>query len=91
MSRPSEYTYKSPPSKLIKLFREARDNWKQKYLESTQHNKYLKNRIHFLETSKQKYKDQVKSLQSEIHHLQQQLLESQNSASEPKKTKFFPL
>ena len=87
MSRPSEYTYKSPPSKIIKLFREARDKWKQKSLDATTQIKYLKNRINFLETSKQKVKDQVKSLQAENQNLREQIVQLHPSQADDSKKK----
>lgn len=87
MGRTSQYSYKSSPSKLINLFREARNKWKNKSIEATKQIKYLKNRINFLETSKQKFKDQVKTLQTENHNLQQQIVELKQSRAEELKKK----
>ena len=45
-------SYRSPTHKLLKWFKESRDNWKTKYQELKKNFKQLENRIRFLESSK---------------------------------------
>jgi len=56
--------YKSPTHKLLKWFKESRDNWKTKYQELKKNFKQLENRIRFLESSKNRWKKEAIELRA---------------------------
>ena len=58
--------YKSPPGKLLAVFRLGRDQWKEKCAEGKRQIKYLKTRIKRLESSKTELEDKIKDLQEEV-------------------------
>ncbi len=58
--------YKSPPRKLIVIFKLSRDRWKAKSKKSKKIIKRLNNRIRFLNESKNKLKRQVSELKAEL-------------------------
>ena len=58
--------YVSPKHKLLKLFKDGRDNWKEKHAKEKKRIKYLKNRVHFLEESKASLKNQVSELKQKL-------------------------
>jgi hypothetical protein len=61
-----EKEYKSPVRKLVKFFKNSRDNWKGKYQELKKKFKRQSNRIRFLEKSKENLKKRVKELETEV-------------------------
>ncbi len=56
-----EKTYKSPQRKLLKFFEKCRNSWKAKCREAKRTIQRLKNRIRFLEQSKEPWKNRVGS------------------------------
>jgi len=59
-------SYRSPAQKLLKWFKESRDNWKTKYQELKKNVKQLENRIRFLESSKNKWKKEAIELRAAL-------------------------
>ncbi len=59
-------SYKSPPHKLVRFFLESRDKWKEKYLSLKKDNKYLQNKISFLNGSKTRWKEKSLYLDKEL-------------------------
>ena len=85
--------YASPTYKLLTVFKEGRDKWKEKTIRVKKELKLAKNRILFLEDSKAKFKKQTKELkktvvqlQSEIADLKSQLHTEEKSNDVKKKT-----
>ncbi len=62
--------YKSSLKKLVKFFKKSRDNWKNKAQAAKQALKLAKNRIRFLEDSKEKFKAEVKMLKKQMLSIQ---------------------
>ena len=71
VAEPKEY--KSPLRKLMNVFREGREQWKEKCAQSKRQIKTLKNRIKRLESSKTGLANKVKNLQEEVAFLNAQL------------------
>jgi predicted RNase H-like nuclease (RuvC/YqgF family) len=65
--------YLSPVYKLLKLFKEGRDNWKRKTARAKKELKLRHNRIVFLERSKGKLKEKVSFLENKLVILQAEL------------------
>jgi chromosome segregation ATPase len=65
--------YSSPPHKLLKLFKEGRDSWKEKTREAKKQLKLKRNRITFLEESKAKLKSRVEELEETLIALHAEL------------------
>jgi chromosome segregation ATPase len=65
--------YKSPTRKLLAVFRDGRDPWKEKCAEAKRQIKTLKTRIYRLESRKQELTGQVKNLEEELDFLKAQL------------------
>lgn len=61
--------YKSPRRKLVVFFHKSRDQWKTKCQEAKKALKLLKNKIRFLEASKNYWKSRVKELEDEVAQL----------------------
>jgi hypothetical protein len=69
--------YKSPIHKVLSLLEKGRDNWKAKYSELKQLNKYLLNKLRRIEQSKEVWKqraieaervlDEIKAAQKKAH------------------------
>jgi len=59
-------TYKSPVRKLVKFFEQSRDQWKEKHQTTKKTNKYLKNRIRTLQTSKAKWREEALDLRKQL-------------------------
>jgi hypothetical protein len=57
--------YKSPMKKLVVFFEKSRNQWKEKTLVTKAQLKIAKNRIKFLESSKNELKIQLKILREE--------------------------
>src|ERR1700691_1107602 len=83
---PTRPPYKSPPSKLLCFFRKSRNQWKEKCLATKRLVKQLKNRIRFLETSKEHWKSQVGELKGDYALLSEKTeqLQAQAHATEEK-------
>jgi uncharacterized protein YlxW (UPF0749 family) len=62
----NEDEYKSPIKKLVGFFEKSRDQWKEKSSENKAKVKLLNNRVRFLEKSKEKLKNEIKSLKIEL-------------------------
>ena len=58
--------YKSPKRKLIKFFKESRNNWKKKCLNAKYTIKLLRNQVRYLEKRKTELSQQVKELKKEL-------------------------
>jgi hypothetical protein len=58
--------YKSPPRKLVHFFEKSRDQWKAKCLQAKIAVKGLNNRIRFLESSQEHWKNRAKALEAEL-------------------------
>ena len=71
VAEPKEY--KSPLRKLMNVFRDGREQWKEKCAQSRRQIKTLKNRIKRLENSKTELTNEVKNLQEEVGFLNAQL------------------
>lgn len=65
--------YRSPTPKLMRFFEKSRDRWKQKCLESKNRVKLLHTKVADLKVSRQRWKDQARSLQRENAQLQAEL------------------
>lgn len=65
--------FKSPPSRLARLFLKGRDSWKEKCRGAKLEIKILKNRIHFLEESKAALKERNQRLKAETDRLKSAL------------------
>jgi hypothetical protein len=61
--------FKSPPTRLARLFLQGRDAWKEKCREAKLQNKILKNRIRFLNESKAALKEKNRQLRAEADRL----------------------
>lgn len=58
--------YRSPPGKLIKFFKQSRDQWKAKCLAAKARGKGLKHQLRFVEKSKASWKSRVQALEGEL-------------------------
>jgi hypothetical protein len=65
--------YKSPTKKLVVFFEKSRNQWKEKTLATKLQLKIAKNRIKFLESSKNELKIQLKMLREESKKLEMQI------------------
>lgn len=65
--------YKSPVSKLAKLFRNSRDNWKAKYKEAKYKGKLLADQVRY-------WKNKATSLKRRVVELERELCESQKNS-----------
>lgn len=72
--------YKSPMKKLVVFFEKSRNQWKEKTLTTKGQLKIAKNRIKFLESSKNELKIQLKILREENKKLEVQI---KNTSSIP--------
>ena len=63
-SEPREY--KSPTRKLVKFFHKSRDQWKAKCIDTKATVKRLKNRVRYLEASKEEWKNRALALEKEL-------------------------
>ena len=89
--------YASPTHKLLAVFKQGRDKWKEKAIATKKELKLCKNRIVFLEESKEKFKGRSKELKaivtqlkSEIVNLQSQLNSDRQSNDIKKRNKVDP-
>ena len=62
----SEVTYKTPVKKLAKFFEDSRDAWKQRAQDAAREAKLKRNRIKFLEESKEKLKQENLALKKRL-------------------------
>ncbi|MBF0240229.1 MAG: hypothetical protein HQM12_21200 [SAR324 cluster bacterium] len=85
MKESPEKEYKSPERKLLRVFREGRDQWKRKCQEGKQVIKFLRNRVAFLESSKAQLKARVKELEQEVRTLRSGLAMEDGSDAIPQK------
>ena len=58
--------YKSPVEKVVSFLEKSRNGWKGKYLDKNKENKYLKNKIRFLESSKKKWREETIILRKKV-------------------------
>ena len=58
--------YKSPSRKLVKFFKNSRDNWKSKYQDLKYKMKLMQNKILYLEKRKTQLNQRIKELQQEL-------------------------
>lgn len=62
--------YKSPLKKLVTFFKKSRDSWKEKYLNSKNENRLLKNKLSVLKESKQKWKEETLFLRKRLKEVE---------------------
>jgi len=81
-----ESLYISPLRKLVRFFDSSRMRWRERCLTAKKRIKQMKNRVHFLETSKAALKNKVKELETECVRLKraQAELEEQRSSAQKK-------
>lgn len=58
--------YKSRSRKLVKFFKNSRDNWKSKYQDLKYKMKLMQNKILYLEKRKTQLNQRIKELQQEL-------------------------
>lgn len=68
-------TFLSPVKKLVRFFERSRNGWKQKCQESKRRIKRLSNDKSKLRASRDRWKENAQSLQSELRQVQQELEE----------------
>lgn len=66
----SELTYKTPVKKLAKFFEDSRDAWKQRAQAAAREAKLKRNRITFLEESKEKLKQENLALKKRLSEME---------------------
>lgn len=59
-------TYKSPLRKLTRFFEQSRDGWKEKHGNVKTQNKFLQNRVLYLNNSKDQWKQEALQLRKEV-------------------------
>ena len=79
-------SYKSPVRKLVPFFKRSRNQWKAKCQEAKYKVKLLKNKIRYMDKSKEKFKMRVKELENEICLMNAKEQQMQQEISELKKT-----
>jgi hypothetical protein len=62
MSIGDSLAYRSPISKLVRFFRQSRDNWKAKCKAAKRENKSLKTRLAKMKESRDRWKAQARAL-----------------------------
>jgi chromosome segregation ATPase len=70
--------YKSPPHKLIKFFRESRDNWEETAKKRREEIRDLQARVRDLEESRESWKEKAKSALAETEAKEKALADLQN-------------
>lgn len=58
--------YKSPIKKLVRFFKESRDNWKAKHQASKKENKRLNHKVRTLLSSRKKWKKEALELRKQL-------------------------
>lgn len=76
--------YKSPPHKLIKFFKESRDNWEETAKERREEIRNLQARVRDLEASRASWKAKAKEALKQVQTQEQALDELQNELAETK-------
>jgi len=66
MSSADSLPYRSPVSKLLRFFRQSRDNWKGKCKAAKRENKSLKTRLAKMTESRDRWKAQARSLRESL-------------------------
>jgi hypothetical protein len=74
--------FKTPISRLARLFRQERNNWKERALEKQKKNRALEIKVRDLSASRDKWKERAKQAEEE-------LLELQKGEEQPVKKKKF--
>ena len=69
--------FKSPVSRLARLFQKSRDNWKEKALSKQKRLRALEIKLRDLSTSREQWKAQAKEAQKTVLQLQELLKEGQ--------------
>jgi peptidoglycan hydrolase CwlO-like protein len=78
-------SYKSPARKLVPFFEKSRNKWKAKCQEAKYQVKVLKNKIRYMDKSKEKFKMRVKELENEICQINAKEKQMEQEISELKK------
>ncbi len=78
-------SYKSPVRKLIPFFKKSGNQWKEKCQEAKYQVKLLKNKIRYMDKSKEKFKMRVKELENEICLMNAKEKQMEQEISELKK------
>lgn len=65
--------FKSPTSRLVRLFRKSREQWKQRAAEKQKRLRALEVKVRDLRESRDRWKQQARHAQQELHDLQAQL------------------
>jgi len=78
--------YKSPPHKLIKFFRESRDNWEETAKKRREENRDLQARIRDLEASRELWKGKAKLALTETEAKEKALVDLQNELAAAKES-----
>lgn len=68
-------SFRSPVKKLLRFFVRSRNGWKGKCQEAKSRVKYLGNRVQKLTVSRDRWKERVESLASELTRVQAELEE----------------
>jgi len=66
MSIGDSLPYRSPISKLVRFFRQSRDNWKAKCKTAKRENKSLKTRLAKMKESRDRWKAEARCLRSNL-------------------------
>lgn len=61
-----EIVFRSPVTKLVKFFRQSRDQWKEKCKHAKRELKLLKLRLAKLQSSRDRWKEKARQLQTEL-------------------------
>ncbi len=79
-------SYKSPIRKLVHFFKKSRNQWMAKCQEAKYQVKLLKNKIRYMDKSKETLKIRVKELENEICLMNAKEKQMEQEISELKKT-----
>jgi membrane protein involved in colicin uptake len=77
--------YKSPPSRLARLFKESREKWKKKALDRQKKLEAADIKVRDLEKSRDKWKQEAKELAKQNKQLERDALIRQAEAEKEKK------
>ena len=71
-TKPSRKKYKSPKRKLVRLFENSRDKWKQKAKDAKYQIKLLRKKNKYLEQNNAKQKELFNNLEIQLHQMKDQ-------------------
>lgn len=83
--KPAQKIYKSPIRKLSKLFKNSRNQWKAKCRKAKYKIKLLKNKIQYLEKSKDNLKMKLKRLENELERMKSKEIQMEKEINDLKK------